>query len=189
MSQPSSPDSAGSPPPEDDTQLFCVALTGGPCGGKTTALVEVSERLRARGVNAFVVPEAATMLFTGGAKALDLTSEKHALALQSALISAQLALEDAFARLAHASAGRSVLLCDRGAIDGRAYMSATLWQTMLNDLGYDEGELRDSRYDLVIHMVTAADGAPEFYTTANNGARSERPEQAIAQDRRTRDAW
>ena len=28
--------------------------------------------------------------------------------------------------------------------------------------------LRDQRYDAVLHLVTAADGAQEFYTLANN---------------------
>lgn len=189
MTRPSSPGSEASPPPESDAHLFRVALTGGPCGGKTTALVEVSERLRARGVNAFVVPEAATILFTGGATALDFSHEPHTLAMQSALLRAQLSLEDSFADIARGLGGRAVLLCDRGALDGRAYMSGALWQRMLSENGHDEGALRDGRYDLVIHMVTAADGAPEFYTIANNGARRESPEQARAQDRRTRDAW
>ncbi len=33
--------------------------------------------------------------------------------------------------------------------------------------------LRDKRYDSVIFMVTAADGAEEHYTLSNNIARSE----------------
>ena len=39
------------------------------------------------------------------------------------------------------------------------------------DLTIDK--IRDKRYDLVIHMSTAADGADKFYNTANNKARSE----------------
>ena len=33
--------------------------------------------------------------------------------------------------------------------------------------------LRDKRYDVVVHMVTAAHGAETFYTTENNVARYE----------------
>ena len=39
-------------------------------------------------------------------------------------------------------------------------------------------ELRDQRYDAVIHMISAADGAAEFYGY-DNVARHETIEQAI----------
>jgi hypothetical protein len=50
-------------------------------------------------------------------------------------------------------------------------------------------KLRDYRYDCVIHMVTAAIGAKNFYTLANNQARTETPEQAADQDLRLREAY
>ena len=46
-----------------------------------------------------------------------------------------------------------------------------------------------TRYDLVIHLVTAADGASAFYTTRNNSARSENISQALALDAKTRECW
>jgi len=39
-----------------------------------------------------------------------------------------------------------------------------------------------SRYDLVLHLVTAAHGAEKFYTRSNNATRKETPEQARALD-------
>jgi hypothetical protein len=33
--------------------------------------------------------------------------------------------------------------------------------------------MRDDRYDMIIFLVTAADGAEKHYTTCNNLARSE----------------
>ncbi|KHN78575.1 hypothetical protein Tcan_16730 [Toxocara canis] len=41
----------------------------------------------------------------------------------------------------------------------------------------------------IVHMTTAADGAVDYYTLANNPARTESIEQAIEQDRLTRKAW
>ena len=38
-------------------------------------------------------------------------------------------------------------------------------------------------------MVTAADGAENYYTLVNNTTRLESTNQAIAQDRMTRNAW
>jgi CYTH domain-containing protein len=49
--------------------------------------------------------------------------------------------------------------------------------------------LRDRRYEAVLHLVTAADGAEAFYTTENNAVRTETPAQARALDQRVRDAW
>ena len=37
--------------------------------------------------------------------------------------------------------------------------------------------------------MTAADGAEEYYTTANNDTRTEGPEQAVAMDRGVQAAW
>jgi CYTH domain-containing protein len=59
---------------------------------------------------------------------------------------------------------------------------------MITKLGYTKSELM-SRYNLVIHLVTAADGAEEFYTLSNNEARSESPEEARLLDRKTQHAW
>ena len=38
---------------------------GGPCGGKSTALSILSQRLTSLGFQVYLVPEAATILFTG----------------------------------------------------------------------------------------------------------------------------
>ena len=44
-------------------------------------------------------------------------------------------------------------------------------------------------YDAVFHLVTAAKGAQEFYTLANNQARTETAEQAAAMDDKLIAAW
>lgn len=171
------------PPP-----VHRVAITGGPCAGKTTALAEVSERLRSRGFDVYVVPEAATLFFAGGASLAHATP-LQILAFQAALLRAQIALEDSFNTIASASTRPSYILSDRGAVDGRAYMPDHLWFTMLKENGWDMVGLRDARYDLVVHLITAADGAPDFYSLENNKARSESSEEACAVDRRTQKAW
>jgi len=42
---------------------------------------------------------------------------------------------------------------------------------------------------MVLHLVTAADGAEKFYTLENNQARSETPEVARIVDRKTQMVW
>ena len=49
--------------------------------------------------------------------------------------------------------------------------------------------LRDNRYDAVVHMVTAADGAEEFYANLSNEARYESVEEAVEKDRKLREAY
>ena len=52
-------------------------------------------------------------------------------------------------------------------------MPPALWNSLMSHAGTETTELRDSRYDAVVHLVSAAIGASEHYTTANNAARSE----------------
>ena len=44
-----------------------ICLTGGPCAGKTTALATLSLHLKQIGYRVLLVPEAATILMSGGA--------------------------------------------------------------------------------------------------------------------------
>lgn len=71
-----------------------------------------------------------------------------------------------------------VILIDRGLLDGSAYVDEEDWQALLDDLGTNVVQLRDTRYDAVLHLVTAARGAEEFYTGVNNEARYESIEEA-----------
>ena len=62
-----------------------------------------------------------------------------------------------------------VVLIDRGLMDGSAYVTHVQWQAILDDLGVSTVQIRDNRYDAVIHMVTAADGAEQFYESLESG--------------------
>lgn len=81
-----------------------------------------------------------------------------------------------------------LIVCDRGMLDNKAYMEEAEFSAVLMKLGRDEVTLRD-QYDAVFHLVTAAKGAERFYTTANNQARTETPEQAAELDDRLIAAW
>lgn len=72
-----------------------------------------------------------------------------------------------------------MILIDRGLLDGSAYVSKDNWQALLDDMGVNNVILRDNRYDAILHMVTAADGAEKFYDSETNVARYEGLEEAI----------
>ncbi len=55
----------------------------------------------------------------------------------------------------------------RGVLDGYAYTDEKVWQTMLDLNNLNVNQLRDSRYDAVLHLVTSADGASEYNVFIN----------------------
>lgn len=72
--------------------------------------------------------------------------------------------------------GPAVILCDRGVYDNSAYIEEDSWQAVLDEQAWTQVELRDKRYDGVIHLVSAADGAEKYYTLEGNAARYETAE-------------
>lgn len=151
-----------------------IAVTGGPGGGKTTAVDlfrrEIGERV-------VVVPEAATLLFSGG---FPRPTEMHAQqSAQCAIYHVQRNLEDVQSALYP----DRILLCDRGTLDGVAY-----WP----DGGFYEA-IRSSeaaelaRYDAVIFFETAAVGGMSI--EGGNPVRNESTERAVELDRKLRAVW
>lgn len=62
-----------------------------------------------------------------------------------------------------------VVLMDRGLMDGSAYVSRGQWQALMDDLGVSTIQIRDNRYDAILHLMTAAFGAEAFYETEIDG--------------------
>ena len=173
-----------------------IVLTGGPCGGKTTALSEVSERLRSLGLQVFIQPEISTLLSLSGAGFPASSGVEYRNAWEVERLKIQIEMEMCFARIAKASGRPTVLLCDRGTGDSAAYCDPGDWKVISTLAAAPFPELREdpetslvNRYDLVIHLVTAADGAEAFYTKVGNSARRETPEEALVVDRRVNEAW
>lgn len=137
----------------------------------------------------FTVPETATILLSGGVKFAELSTQQ-AFEFQKDLLLTLLRIEDVFFKQASMVTNRNVLvICDRGAMDPSAYIDKTSWKKMLGECELDQFYLREARYDQVVHMTTAADGAESFYTLANNTARKEGLRDAIRQDELTRNVW
>ncbi len=83
--------------------------------------------LRERGFRVFVAPEAATLLWVHGAFHSDLDNPKCAFAFQQFVIRTQIQLEDSFVNYAECTGSDCVILCDRGTMDGSAYVSREDW--------------------------------------------------------------
>ena len=111
------------------------------------------------------------------------------------ILQLQLQLEDSIMRMAETVAKEQpcVIICDRGAMDISAYISKEMWQELLNRVGTTTSEIC-TRYDAVLHLVSAADGAEKYYTTANNAQRYEQANEeglklARMLDKKVLDAW
>lgn len=153
-----------------------IVLTGGPGGGKTTAADlfrrEIGERV-------VIVPESATLLFSGGFPRS--TQPLAAAAAQHAIFHVQRQLEDVQSSLYP----DRILLCDRGTVDGAAYWTGRPddFFTSLNTTF--EAEL--ARYDGVIFFESAAVGG--LTIEGGNPIRNESLERALELDARLRELW
>ena len=148
-----------------------IVLTGGPCAGKTTALVRIIEHFSSLGYKVFTIPEVPTLFTQAGMNYLT-DNKGFFYEGEKATLEVQLALEDKFTRMAQECTEPCIIVCDRGTMDISAYMTPELWAEITRAVGTSTPELRQ-RYDAVLHLVSAADGAEQYYTTANNASRNE----------------
>jgi len=140
------------------------------------------------GWKVFRPPETATLLFRSGIRYSEL-NDNQVEEFQNDLLLTLIQIENVFLHLATGFEQNCLVVFDRGTMDGSAYIDPKFWLQILTRNGFNSVDLRDNRYDQIVHMVTAADGAQEFYSNENNTTRYEGLQQAILTDRRTREAW
>ncbi|MBR0437820.1 MAG: AAA family ATPase [Clostridia bacterium] len=163
-----------------------IVITGGPCAGKSTALITLKKHYEELGMRVLVINETATELIMSGVAPW--TCESN-LEYQRCQLKLQLEKERVYEQAARGMKDEEILIiCDRGIMDNLAYMSPEEFSTILEEEGISYIDARD-RYDGVFFLVTAARGAERFFTLANNSARTETVEQAIALDVKTVRAW
>ncbi len=163
-----------------------IVLTGGPCAGKTSALTKIEEYFTDLGYKVLIVSESATELIKGGAIPV---KDLSMIEFQEAILNYQMMKEKIYDSIAqNLKSEKCIIVYDRGLMDNSAYISPSEFDALLEKFNFSRLDLMD-RYDLVLHLVTAADGAKEFYTLSNNEARSESVDEAIALDRKTMNAW
>lgn len=165
-----------------------VVFTGGPCGGKSTILPLAKQWLEDHGYSVGILSETATEVIGGGFSPIS-PLWPTPLRFQQHLLQYQMDREERYFNMLECYTSKEkVLLCDRGALDSMAYIGREQYLEMLSEMHIKLSDLRD-RYTSVIHLVSTARGAADFYTLANNSARSENPEQAAELDERIEQAW
>jgi len=152
-----------------------IALTGGPNGGKTTALSVLKETF---GSKVEIVPEAATLIFSGGFPRKD-GSRAHVEAAQRIIFYTTQQMEE----LALKTSPAELIICDRGTVDAAVYWPDGI-DAFFADMGTTlEAEL--ARYDAVIHLSPPLKA--EFYQSTH--VRTESLEEAAAIDRKILKIW
>lgn len=169
-----------------------IVLSGGPCAGKDSLVAKIFKELPEKGWHVFCIEEAATSLILDGVHP---GSEISMDRFQEFVLDHQLFQEEQFMNLTkYYDPDKIVLIINRGIMDQLAYCSKETLEKMLKERGLTIIQARD-RYDAVIFLQSAANGAEEFYTLMNvvNGeevqVRRESVEEARELNQRTLDAW
>ena len=157
----------------------CIALTGGPGGGKTALM----RALRVQDSHArrwLLVPEAAPLLFQAG---LDGREKRF----QRAVVHLQIALEQ---NCREAACPDQVLLCHRGTLDPLAYWLRNGWEEQeFYAVASMTREEHLRRYTGVVHLQTTAIDAESYYCRWPDAHRPETIAQAAEIDRLCAAAW
>lgn len=185
--------SRASSPIDETRRIHRVVFTGGPCAGKTTSINRIKTFFENIGWKVLCVPETATILLSSGVYFCDLNDESKML-FQENLLKTMLQIEDTINETAkhyvNVRNQNCLIIYDRGAMDPVAYLNPGDWEQLkARNPAWNEVDLRDNRYDQIIHMVTAANGAEQFYTLENNVTRTESIELAREIDDKCSKAW
>ena len=166
-----------------ENKIVRIALTGGPCAGKSSVFEWLERHAQLAGLPVLLVPEAATILVGRG-----FIIGQDVKDFQTHVLEMQLELEQRAVARAEALGRPCVIVCDRGTLDGAGYCSTEVFDSIALSFGEVRSSLAE-RYDLVVHLSSVAVDEPEAYTTDNNEARHESLDEAREQERRTLAAW
>jgi hypothetical protein len=158
-----------------------IVLTGGPGGGKSTLIEELSHDPTSIGRFA-ALPE--TILTMGNVN----ISPQEKL-FQRVVVQMQIAMEDGLVRALEPD-DRRTILCNRGSLDPLAYWLERGWleEEFFKFTRTTRAE-HYQRYTAVIHLVTAADGAEQAYRHWPDAHRHETAEQSILLDNLLGKVW
>jgi predicted ATPase/CYTH domain-containing protein len=159
-----------------------LVLTGGPCSGKTTVIQHLQGLFDGQ---AHFVPEMATILDKNGITVPNDGDPVTMLEFQTTVARIQRVFEDGAVRHAYRN-GLRAIICDRGEVDGGAYMKGGLDALEIVS-GIDIHHLYE-RYDRVIYLSVPPQDVYDA-NKGNNTSRKESHELAVRVGQATLQAW
>lgn len=166
-----------------------IALTGGPCAGKTTTISRIEEHLNDLGYHVLTLNECATETIRSGIRPFG-NNSVGVYEFENEILNLQLYKEKRFKDFLkyYSDDTKVVILCDRGSVDVCAYLGRDNYLRMLDENNLKNEDLLNE-YDLVIHMITVAADMENRYSNSNNKARFEDSQEAIDVDNNIKEAW
>lgn len=149
---------------KSDRRTIKVVLTGGPMAGKTSILNYLKHSL---GGSIMVIPEIATFFEGNILRDQRFFSPSFNRKISKLFFSVQSEIEDMYQELAEENF-TSLILCDRGLLDGAAYYDKG--EENFLDLHKISKEDIYKRYDAVIWMETLAKTQKEKYSSARQSS-------------------
>ena len=182
--------------------ILKIAITGGPGAGKTSCfefLKQNKDKFIKQGFIPLFVPEAATYLLEN-----ELTARNDIISFQTDITKFQINKENEMINKytkypkdeslpnnnvkSPPSKQNYIMFCDRGIMDGKAFLGKELFDKVLNNVNIKEDEIFP-RYDYVIHLISPARECPENYTLKTNKNRTENLKEAGEIDIKTEYVW
>ncbi len=171
--------------PAQESQIpKLVVITGGPCAGKSTILKMLFESDLADKI--IILPEVANMLIKGGYPLPATLTRQWQDNFQDAVFNVQLSLEAVGLELAREK-HVSLILLDRGTIDGSAYFAGGLEE--LSQRYNQEITNLYRRYQAVVYLDSLANYGQEMFTKYLGMERFHSYEESLRYDATVKDAW
>ena len=163
-------------------------LTGGPSSGKSQSMPHIKAHLEANGYKVICIDETSTQIINSNIHWRD--ENVDAMTYQKAIFKMQKSKEDVFEEVAKGiNYDKVVILCDRGLLDGKAYIDEAKFHIIAGMNGIaSEKEMLD-RYDMVLYLDTTAGKVTMTYGNENNKARTATSTEAQLFGQRVRSAW
>jgi len=169
-------------------KLFKICVTGGPCSGRTTAISRLKERF-ADDFVVYTVPDVIAMAQSAGCEPTTEALHLPLARIARKKIQLQMDLESFYENIAVSNPKNVVIITNGGVCDHFIGLTEADKKEILEQFGWNQSYLSHERYNLVLHLVTAAAGAEEFFVGLDGAPRKESVEEARALDQQVMAQW
>ena len=168
--------------------LYKIALTGGPCSGKSSILAMLEKELKERGFTVFTSTETAREVVSNGIN-IRAYDYEYTLKFQDAIMKWQKLKEELVEQFAKIESKNNptIILYDRTILDNRAYLGSQYdYEKLLSNNELQEYEV-STKYDMILYLISLASIDDMEYIT--DEIRWESKEYSRILDKKTLDAY